>query len=107
MDTQHSCEHHYQASVTDDNARFEFDCMRIDTKHNLAYIKSKFETHGDLILSRWSKKSHEKRKITLVTAAPSCFISETHLASMRLELRNLVNIGNTQIWCSEKVKEIC
>ncbi|KAK4545913.1 hypothetical protein LTR36_002477 [Oleoguttula mirabilis] len=41
--------------------------------YNLEYVKAKLETHGDLILTRWTKKSKDKRAAILSSAAPNVF----------------------------------
>jgi len=70
---QQSGERHYRNLFEHEDARAELDATLNDTKENLAYIKNKLQTHGDLLLKRWSKKSKDKRGTTLATAAPNCF----------------------------------
>jgi hypothetical protein len=65
----------YGATFTREEAQAQLRSMMIDTEINLACVKQTLRTHGDLILSRWSKKSQDKRGITLNAAAPFCFTS--------------------------------
>jgi hypothetical protein len=63
----------YGDLFTHKQAQRQLKLLMNETDSNLAYVKQKLQTHGDLILSRWSKKSQDKRGITLSTAAPFCF----------------------------------
>jgi hypothetical protein len=63
----------YGDIFTHRQAQRQLKLLMSETDSNLAYVKQKLQTYGDLILSRWSKKSQDKRGITLSTAAPFCF----------------------------------
>jgi hypothetical protein len=63
----------YNGALTHDQARKQLDSIMKETNDNLAYMRQKLQSHGDLILSRWSKKSRDKRGTMLSTATNWCF----------------------------------
>lgn len=80
---QESGKRRYHGSVTAEEAQNEINRTIKETSENLFYVKSKLDTHGDLIVSWWSKRSIDKRGALLSTAAASCFgqwppVSETN-----------------------------
>lgn len=70
---QHCAAMQYSARATDEKADNILQQMIEVANTNRESVKSKLQTHGDLILSRWSKKSREKRAVLLATAAPRVF----------------------------------
>jgi hypothetical protein len=70
---QESGAQQYSGSFSTEEAQTKIQSDILEARENLSYIQSKLHTHGDLILSRWSKKSKEKRGALLSTAAGFCF----------------------------------
>lgn len=63
----------HHGSLTPEDAQVLTNNVIRETRKNLSDVKDKLQTHGDLILSRWSKKSKDKRGALLSTAAELCF----------------------------------
>lgn len=59
--------------VDDDEAQRMVTSRMSRAKSDLAYVKEKLNTHGALVLSRWSKRSRDKRGRLLSTAAKEVF----------------------------------
>jgi hypothetical protein len=63
----------YVGSYTDSEAQAAILVMIGETTEDLEYVKRVLKTHGDLILSRWTKKSKDKRGKVLGSVATDCF----------------------------------
>lgn len=63
----------YNGSYNDTEAQSVIDHTIETTTKSLKTVKNFLKTHGDLILSRWSKKTKKQRGLLLSTAAKSCF----------------------------------
>lgn len=63
----------YQMSVDDDEAQEMITSRLSEAKNDIDYVKEKLETHGDLLVSRWSKRSRDKRGKLLSDAAGEVF----------------------------------
>ena len=80
------CDDHFWSVKTQERERFRYQCKLSDNEaaeflqhllgeidDSVNYLGEKLMTHGGLIMNRWSKKSKEKRAITLSTAAGEVF----------------------------------
>jgi hypothetical protein len=64
----------YKGSPEDDTAAQEmFYCLMTLVDREFEDLKDALKSHGDLVLSRWAKKSKDKRGMTLHTAAQNLF----------------------------------
>jgi len=70
---QESGHNEYEGKLNDEEAAYSIRMLLEDVRGDTDYVKAKLETHGDLILTRWSKKSMAKRADILSTAAPGIF----------------------------------
>lgn len=70
---QQSSKHTYKVDVYDDEAQEMVRSRLADAKSNMDYIRERLETHGDVLLSRWSKRSRDKRGKLLSDTAGEIF----------------------------------
>jgi hypothetical protein len=81
-------------SYTDLEAWVAILAMISQTTEDLEHVKSVLKTHGDLILSRWTKKSKDKRGKVLGSVATSCFGTWPRLLESGIsELLDNVDLG--------------
>jgi hypothetical protein len=63
----------YAGQYTDEDAQGDICAALWQTNKDLGYVKCVLKTHGDLILSRWTKKSKDERGTLLSSEASVCF----------------------------------
>lgn len=63
----------YHGSLTAEEAQAEINNLLTRIREDKADLKAKLHTRGDLIISRWSKKSIDKRGQLLCSSARFCF----------------------------------
>lgn len=93
----------YDRQMDDTEAQASIDAMIGATKADLAYVKEKLRTHGTVIVTRWTKKSQDKRGRLLSDAAKWCFGEWPQATSMSNEpesvsLRNRVAAMLPKSW---------
>lgn len=82
----------YKGSLTTEEAQAEINSLLMEIHEDIADLKIKLQKFGDLIASRWSKKSIDKRGQLLCASAGFCFgewppvlstetLSKTHLSA--------------------------
>ena len=70
---QESGAQRYHGSLTTEEAQAEIDRLLKEARGDIAHVKAMLQTHGDLIASRWAKKSIDKRGQLLCATAEFCF----------------------------------
>lgn len=73
VDDQRSSERLYKTRIDDDEAQTAITSLLTDAKNNIDYVIEKLNSHGDLILKRWSKRSRDRRKELMSNAAGHIF----------------------------------
>lgn len=73
LDHQERPEVGYHSEFSNTQAQKWLDTHLEATQDDLMYVKEKLRTHGDLVVSRWFKKSKDKRGRLLSEAAEWCF----------------------------------
>lgn len=68
----------YHGSLKKVEAQVVINNLLTRMQENLDYIKSKLQSHGDVAVSRWSKKSIDKRRKLLSASAEFCFVAHGH-----------------------------
>jgi hypothetical protein len=63
----------YAGQYTNEDVQGDICAALWQTNKDLDYVKCVLKTHGDLILSRWTKKSKDKRGTLLSSEASVCF----------------------------------
>ncbi|KAK5114400.1 hypothetical protein LTR85_010222 [Meristemomyces frigidus] len=63
----------YTRQLSDAQAGEVIRHLILQTTCDLNHVRAKLQSHGDLILTRWTKKSKEKRALVLSSAAPEVF----------------------------------
>ena len=63
----------YKGSLTTEEAQAEINSLLMEIHEDIADLKIKLQKFGDLIASRWSKKSIDKRGQLLCASAGFCF----------------------------------
>ena len=65
VETQESKEKQYHGQVSDDEAQKELDILLAGINRVRSHLTGMLNTHGDIILNRWTKKSKNKREAIL------------------------------------------
>jgi hypothetical protein len=71
--TQASGAQRYQGSLNTVEAQAAIRNLLTKSQENVDYIKGKLQSHGNVLASRWSKKSIDKRRKLLSASAEFCF----------------------------------
>ena len=65
---QQTGKHSYHAVLTDTEAQKGLNYLLSMTRLHLRQVKEKLISHGDVVLKRWTKYSHQRRAAVLRTA---------------------------------------
>lgn len=90
----------YHRSLTAQEAQAEINSLLTGIRRDIAELKVKLHTHGDLIASRWSKKSVDKRGRLLCAFADFCFGEWPPLLSTEK-----LPVSNFTVWFPEESRK--
>lgn len=72
--------HAYDGSLSKDEASKITTSYAKSIKENLEYLQGRIAVHGNTIISRWKKKSRDKRSEMLLKAFPNIFLEQWNMA---------------------------
>jgi hypothetical protein len=73
VEDQQSSERVYKTSINDDEAQAAVTSLLTNAKNDMNYVKDRLNSHGDLIIKRWSKRSRDRRRELMCDAAKEIF----------------------------------